>query len=168
MTWTPITQEQVKQAQAVVLWIETARQAGRVRTAAAFGGYLPGWLPSIADIHKSALYERIRSGKAPLPFPPPLGLACPWYAAVEDPTPHYLGRRAAVAHEMGGPSMVICDWSQWLVVSTGADTEAPAWIVADWRHRTPYRWRLWTVNHPEVGQHHPGPAVYLQRIEDAP
>jgi hypothetical protein len=45
-------------------------------------------LPTMPDIRKSALFERLRSGREPLPTPPPLGLDCPWYAVVEDPGPH--------------------------------------------------------------------------------
>lgn len=82
MTWASTTAEQLELARGVVLWIETARAAG-------YGG--SNWLPSDADIYKSALFERIRSGKRPLDEPPPRGFSCPWYALVEDRGPHYVG-----------------------------------------------------------------------------
>lgn len=50
-----------------------------------------GWLPTSADIIKSALFERLRSGRQPLNFPPPTGLSCPWYAVLEDRGPHFVG-----------------------------------------------------------------------------
>ena len=63
----------------VVRWIEVARTK-----------YGADWLPSDADMSKSALLERLRSGLEPLPEPPPVGMACPWYAVVEDAGPHYV------------------------------------------------------------------------------
>jgi hypothetical protein len=45
-------------------------------------------LPTRPDIVKSALFERLRSGREPLPHAPPRGLDCPWYAVVEDAGPH--------------------------------------------------------------------------------
>lgn len=85
MTWTPITREQMEFARHMVLWIRTAKAAG-------YPWRQPDWLPSGADVSKSALFERIRSGKHPLPEPPPVAHACPWYAVVEDPGPHFIGQ----------------------------------------------------------------------------
>lgn len=85
MTWTPITKEQVEFGQQIVLWITTARDAGYTPY-----GDVREWYPTGSDFSKSALLERIMSGKEPLKYPPPRGLACPWYAVVEDPGPHYV------------------------------------------------------------------------------
>lgn len=86
MTWKPLTQEDELLCRQMRKWIRVARRFGRPES------YGPNWLPSDADIAKSALFERIRSGKEPLDYPPPIGLACPWYALVEEPGPFALAR----------------------------------------------------------------------------
>jgi hypothetical protein len=43
------------------------------------------FVPSEADILKSRLFWRLRSGKEPLPTPPPTAYSCPWYELVEEP-----------------------------------------------------------------------------------
>ncbi len=117
MTWTPVSSRETEYGLALVGRIRDARRAPGVepgwlppdalveadgedaatglrvlkwiRTAVAAGyGYgSPGWLPCEPDFSKSALFERLRSGKEPLAEPPPLGLSCPWYGLVEDPGP---------------------------------------------------------------------------------
>ena len=80
MVWTPITAEQLEFGEQLVEWILIARTQ-----------YGDDWLPTHADMAKSALLERIRAGLEPLDEPPPLGLSCPWYALIEDKGPHYVG-----------------------------------------------------------------------------
>jgi hypothetical protein len=64
---------------AMVKWIATAR-----------AGYKnPEWLPSEVDIRKSRLFWRLRSGKEPLPAPPPKAYSCPWYEVVEEERAHW-------------------------------------------------------------------------------
>jgi hypothetical protein len=75
-----------KLTEQIVLWVKTVRETHPIMFHA--GGYGPTWLPSSSDLWKSALFERIRHGVAPLPEPPPIGYSCPWYAVVEDPGPH--------------------------------------------------------------------------------
>ena len=81
MTWRSITNEEFEICKKMSLWLATRKQ------------WRPSenWLPSEADISKSALFERIMNGYDPLPFPPPRGLSCPWYAVVEDKGPHFAG-----------------------------------------------------------------------------
>jgi hypothetical protein len=85
MTWRSISDEEMRACLRMLLWIRTARKWGN---AAIYG---PTWLPTLIHIRKSALFERLMSGKKPLEYPPPLGYACPWYAVVEDPGPHVAG-----------------------------------------------------------------------------
>jgi hypothetical protein len=40
------------------------------------------------DVLKSALFARIRTGKRPLPFPPPTRHGVPWHEAMEEEGPH--------------------------------------------------------------------------------
>ena len=47
MTWTSIRSEQLQLAQLVIKWIETVRAPNAYNN--------PTWLPTEADIHKSAL-----------------------------------------------------------------------------------------------------------------
>lgn len=65
-------------------WIRIARQ-----------GYGSDWLPGSADICKSRLFWRLRSGKPALPSPPPTAYSCPWYELIDEPErPHW-------AYDMG-------------------------------------------------------------------
>jgi hypothetical protein len=119
-------------ARHVVTWIETARAAG-------YGG--PDWLPSDADISKSALLERLRSGKAPLAEPPPLGMSCPWYALVEDAGPHYV-----FDVWRGGAGMIVKE-NVIVVLQTPFDIVEELgkddYIVRDLTKNTSYRFHLW-------------------------
>lgn len=89
-----MTEADVRLCQAMSLWIQTARGSK------AFS-YGPEWVPSYADIIKSRLFWRIRSGKPPLPHPPPTSFSCPWYEVIEELRPHYCfeARPAAVLGE---------------------------------------------------------------------
>jgi hypothetical protein len=126
-------------------WIETARNANPNGQAGMYG---PDWFPSGVDCYKSALFERIRSGLKPLPEPPPIGLACPWYAVVEDPGPHFVYD----VKEAG-------QFGQWFeehatrnkidifVLNNGyrvtEKRAAKDLIVQDARNNTSYRFHLW-------------------------
>jgi hypothetical protein len=155
MTWTPVTQDDILTVQRIVLWIKTARAAG-------YGG--PEWLPSPSDVSKSALYERIRSGKLPLEYPPPRALSCPWYAVVEDPGPHYVGSGNYAPVFSKEPffgaqipfqdvkidDLVLIFQNEWRVESLhGVDgsvveEDADYVTVKDAHHcETPYRFHLW-------------------------
>jgi hypothetical protein len=132
-----------------------------------------GWrdplLPTDADIVKSALFERLRSGREPLDFPPPIGLDCPWYAVVEDPGPHradtwgieFEGRVWA------GPGEVAILKNIYLILErvpeqTGNPqnpTDQVFTIQDKYPKDSPYRFRLWyeeeedirRPNKPETG-----------------
>jgi hypothetical protein len=134
----------------IMLWIRTARAAGY------YGG--KNWIPSPSDLSKSALFERIRSGVVPLPEPPPLGFACPWYAVVEDPGPHY-GYEVAF-HSDGG---WMKEWRKENEVSVYSNIyeivetiDAKHFIVKDKNHDTSYRFHLWydaDWQHPSNSPH---------------
>lgn len=131
MTWQSTTQEQMEIAKGVVLWIETARAAG-------YGG--PNWLPSDADIYKSALFERIRSGKRPLDEPPPRGLSCPWYALIEDRGPHYVSDAWRGDGGMIKPDTFVVFQHPYQIVEERSEHE---FVVRDGYRATSYRFLLW-------------------------
>lgn len=131
MTWTPITREQQEFAEQIVLWIRTAKAAG-------YPALQPDWLPSRSDLSKSALFERIRSGKAPLPEPPPVAHSCPWYAVVEDPNPHFVGSVSWAPAFLHGRNEVVFFQKRWKIVCRCGES----WIVADGHRATRWRFRL--------------------------
>lgn len=124
-------------ADMLILWIDTVREAQKDH---AFYG--PEWLPTVSDFYKSALFERIRSGKAPLPEPPPIGLACPWYAVVEDPGPHYVIDIACrVPGDAGlGANDIVLLQNGYTIVEVRGDQD---YVVRDTYPETSYRFRLW-------------------------
>lgn len=144
MTWTPITRDQIEFGQQIVLWIKTARAAGY----SSMGG---DWLPSSADFSKSALLERIRSGKKPLKYPPPRGLACPWYAVVEDAGPHYAMDVSLEMHKFWAEQCAKSgDTNEYLFLMQNAyiiekKRGEKDFIVRDGHHGTDtgYRFRVW-------------------------
>ena len=77
-----LTERDLHYCMAMVKWIRTARK---------FGGswYDSSWLPDEPDIRKSRLFWRLRSGKQPLPHPPPTAYSCPWYELIEEDRPHW-------------------------------------------------------------------------------
>ena len=110
----------------LLLWIRTARASG-------YGAYLGRpWLPSGADFAKSALFERIRSGLAPLPEPPPLGHSCPWYALVEDEGPHW-----TTVHIEGDKAIVF--QTPYEILERRGET---SFLLKDGGHDTSYRFTL--------------------------
>ena len=111
----PILREREAQiCECMSYWIATVRQQG---------GYYKDFLPGAADIRKSRLFWRIRSGKKPLDHRPPTAYSCPWYELIDEPDrPHWAyelhedGNRAIVAQcsykvlerdkETGKPSLL--------------------------------------------------------------
>lgn len=79
-----LTARDAKYCEAMIAWIRTVREHCKDKFS-----YGPEWLPSGVDIEKSRLFWRLRSGKQPLPHPPPTCYSCPWYEVVEEPTPHW-------------------------------------------------------------------------------
>ena len=77
----PLYARDLAMLQACRLWIQTVRSSG--------GYYGPDWLPSDVDFSKSRLFWRLRSGKPPLPQPPPTAYSCPWYEVIEEIRPHW-------------------------------------------------------------------------------
>lgn len=163
MTWNPATETDVEIAQAVVLWITTARAAG----------YGDNWLPMGVAVHKSALFERIRSGKDPLEFPPPVAFSCPWYALVEEPTPHNVGDgenfgpHFYTGQRLMPENTVNIFQSLYDIVEKTSDTDM---IVKDRRHETPYRFRLWfdaEWRRPNAGDERAG-AWFMAIVEGVP
>lgn len=167
----------------IILFIKTAREANQGRKTLG-GQYGDDWFPTISDWTKSALFERIRSGKDPLPEPPPLGYSCPWYAVVEDQTPHVIPFGA----EFGNP------WKRWnfdadvlaklpqhddfvsilqntyeIVERKGEGKEAIL-TIKDRGHDTDYRWKLWfdpTWKHPTSQSPDMQNGAWMMQIIDA-
>lgn len=124
-------------------WVETVRAANPNSPF-----YGPAWLPSETDIYKSALFERIRSGLDPLEEPPPIGLACPWYAVVEDPGPHFVyDVKEAGAFGQWFEDLPIKPDVDIFVLNTGyrvTEKIGPKdLIIRDGRRDTSYRFHLW-------------------------
>jgi hypothetical protein len=141
----------------IITWIKTVRAANPDNPY-----YGPEWFPAETDYYKSALFERLRSGLKPLPEPPPLGYACPWYALVEDPGPHYV-------HDMDwddiyGSYVMIYQNRYDIVERDGRDV-----ILRDAHPETSYRFRLsYDANHVNRFLHRPGwpaptPGAYMIR-----
>lgn len=167
--WTPLTSEESARALAFItlvrerpeaeweglstlesqllLWIKTARAANANRGATLGGMYGKDWFPCSTDFIKSALFERIRSGKDPLPEPPPLGYSCPWYAIVEETSPHPVyeasfGNPWKSLNIEGTPEgdnyvSVLQNTYESLGEDNGVHT------IRDRSHQTSYRWKLW-------------------------
>ena len=73
------------------LWIKTANEASEKlfqRTGFKNSYHKDTWIPSQADMTKSRLFWRIRSGLQPLPEAPPTAYSCSWYELIEIPGPH--------------------------------------------------------------------------------
>lgn len=89
-----LTRREAEICGAMVHWITTVRKQG---------GYYADFMPSGADICKSRLFWRIRSGKKPLDNPPPTAYSCPWYELIDEPErPHW----AYEVHEREGNAYV--------------------------------------------------------------
>ncbi len=78
-----LTDRDIRICEAMAKWISTAKLFGDQSQ------YGPEWIPTKADIMKSRLFWRIRSGKEPLLEPPPRAFSCPWYEVVEEPGSHH-------------------------------------------------------------------------------
>ena len=69
----------------LIKWIHIARDA---RSSMTLG--MPNWIPGHVDLLKSRLFWRLRSGKDPLPYPPPTAYSCPWYELIDEADrPHW-------------------------------------------------------------------------------
>jgi hypothetical protein len=81
----------IKLLQAYQLWVKTANDAAEAqfkKTGQKSSYAKDTWVPSYPDMLKSRLFWRIRSGKDPLPEPPPTAYSCSWYELIEVPGPH--------------------------------------------------------------------------------
>ena len=68
------------------------------------------------DVLKSALFARIRTGKGPLPFPPPTRHGVPWHEVIEEEGPHAV-EAEVICDESGAPvSAVIEACRHWQVI----------------------------------------------------
>jgi hypothetical protein len=68
------------------------------------------------DVLKSALFARIRTGKHPLPFPPPTRHGVPWHEVIEQEGPHAV-EAEILKDESGAPvSAVIESCRHWRVI----------------------------------------------------
>lgn len=135
MTWKSATHEEQVIFQQIMLWIRTAREAGKKYH---HPHYAEDWLPSDADFAKSALMERIRNGLQPMAEPPPVGYSCPWYAVVEDAGPHYIFDVTTEAAFLAADEVHVAQ-NRFKIYERLGDRE---YIVGDCRG-TSYRFRLW-------------------------
>jgi hypothetical protein len=94
------------------LWISTVRKSP---------GYDEDWMPSDADIIKSRLFWRIRSGKDPLPHPPPRAYSCPWYEVIEMPDKMHSSAFELVERERDGGTFVYINQCSYQVIEKGDD-----------------------------------------------
>lgn len=72
----PLTAQEVELVEHTVEWMKTREAAGWTAK------------PGREDVQKSALLQRIRSGRAPLPVPPPTSWGYPWYALCDGNEEH--------------------------------------------------------------------------------
>jgi hypothetical protein len=135
MTWKPVSQDERELFKQIMLWIRTVRETGKKYGLIYYGS---DWLPSDADFDKSALFERIRSGLAPMDEPPPVGYSCPWYALVEDAGPHYIFDVSTDANFLE-PDEILAAQNRFKIYERRGETDL---IVGDIRG-TSYRFRLW-------------------------
>lgn len=152
MTWRSITDEEYEICRKMVIWLDTRKKWQSDEA----------WLPTDADISKSALFERLMNGLDPLPWPPPRGLSCPWYAVVEDRGPHYAGNVKESLESGFGPYFGRFnkqgEYSKLSNSEADVNDEATIWqsgyvitkkisdlefIIKDDYYETPYRFRLW-------------------------
>lgn len=68
----------------MITWIRTVRKTQK------YGEGRWPWFPSRIDMWKSSFFWRLRSGKAPLPSPPPTSFSYPWYDVVENLNAHWI------------------------------------------------------------------------------
>ncbi len=131
-----LTDNEAVIAAQIDLWVKTVREVENRDI-----GYDGEWLPTVSDFYKSALFERIRSGVDPLPEPPPRGYSCPWYALVEDQTPHsiYDGAKL-IDDEPDKPTYILVLQNRYLIESVRGMAD---YTVKDAGHNTSYRFRVW-------------------------
>ncbi len=152
MTWRSIKDEELDICRKMVLWLEIRKEWDPKSDC----------LPTEPDLYKSALFERILNGIDPLPYPPPIGLACPWYAIVEDRGPHFVGDNFGGKQNPFGPYFrVVLPNHNFTTISyeeANAGDEvtiiqnrywieerisSTEFIIKDAYHDTPYRFRMW-------------------------
>jgi len=154
MTWKSITSDEMQLFRHMRQWIEVARE----------WRYSAEWLPTDADISKSALLERLRNGLEPLDYPPPLGMSCPWYAVVEDAGPHYVFdvHRGDGQHPLFPKDTISILQHQYKIDIERGEQD---FIVRDGTVETPYRFRLWY----DADWKHPSGRIiggwFLQNVE---
>jgi hypothetical protein len=104
-----------------------------------------GRLPHYPDWLKSRLFWRIRSGKEPLPFPPPTAYSCPWYEVIEVPEAHDCYE--LIQEREGRVRVAQCSYT---VVSKGDDGK---WELS----YGPYLFDAWNgpVTHKQMGNNGP-------------
>lgn len=146
-----LTERDAHICEAMTKWIDTVRKHGKGIS------YGPNWLPSSIDIIKSRLFWRIRSGKEPLPHPPPCCYSCPWYEVVEEPAPHWTME-----------CWLTADHPQWKYVSDAAIVGQCAYAVERRNDDGslvvtfgPWRFNVWPGAHPNNGN---TPGYFIQRI----
>ena len=114
---------------AMAAWIAIARER-----------YGKDWLPGSADICKSRLFWRLRSGKPALKSPPPTAYSCPWYELIDE------SERAHWAYDMhdweGIPYFAQCPYKLLERDESGKPSKVSF---------GPYTFKCWMGNSPYGG-----------------
>jgi hypothetical protein len=149
-----LTPRDVILCQAMSEWIATARQWG--------GSHYKDWTPSFPDITKSRLFWRIRSGKKPLPEPPPTCYSCPWYEVVEEDRPHWTSECYVSGNKV---NLAQCSYEIVQTVQEHPD-QPPTPTVVRFRSLT---YRIWANKldpfaPPDTSNKFPTEGWFIQRI----
>ena len=157
MTWRSITDDELALCLKMARWLEIRQR------------WCPeeDFVPCEADITKSALFERLRAGRQPLEYPPPVALACPWYALVEDPGPHYVGDGKGIGPYFGPSGFLKKNevnilQNRYEIVGR----EDKRFTVKYSYYDSPYRFHLWFDENFQLGDKEAG-AWLMANVEFA-
>lgn len=155
-----LTKADVNLCLAVSLWIETVRKANPGDSLS----YGPDWLPTHPDILKSRLFWRIRSGKQPLPHPPPTCFSCPWYEVVEEVGPHSSFDGGVHRWDPAEPEYLVIAQDRYTILERDADDVPKLVGYGPWKFRV---WRAPAENKARHNTDRPDD-WYIQNAEFAP
>jgi hypothetical protein len=156
--------ESLDQIAALTRWIQVGRSTGYFN----YGmEHRPDRdrFPNDADIHHSALLSRLRSGKDPLPKPPPHAFSSPWYSVMEEDGPHdcEVGEIMPVEPWMDASSdsdkpRIAINQDLWIVEKQVSDDELlvrwlpgyPLFRLTKKTVKVDDFWRNWTIERVQV------------------
>ena len=147
-------------AAVVVHWIDLVRRSGNPR-------YTETWLPSNADLCKSALLARLLEGKEAHPLPPPRCYSYPWHSLLDDGEARLNDQAVSepfVGSEDQGldPGQLYVDVCRdvWKVLSVGLDSDSTHYTLSYYGDD---RWELFPQGPDEES---PEAAWTLRRTKD--